>query len=297
MLNDPFNEIQRLRFALDHVSAYVYIKDRESRYLYANQMTLELFGCSEESLIGRGDDDFFPPDTVNRLREVDLRVLGGEKTQEEIVVSDANGNKRVYWEVKSPIYEDVACQVAIGLLGISTDITERKRLEEQLQKAALYDVLTGLPNRRLLLDRLEQAILDSKRLNRHGAILFIDLDNFKHLNDTHGHEAGDQFLIEVAHRLRVLVREIDTIARLGGDEFIVLLEQLNSDAVQALNESEKIAEKVRMSLSREYSLNNIKYSGSASLGISLFIADRRSVEQILGEADARMYDEKHDKYR
>ncbi len=125
-------ETRRFRKALDEVSAHIYMKDPQSRYIYANRVTLELFGCSAEELVGRDDTHFFPPDTAKRLREVDLRVFAGEQTSEEIDVTSAGSERRVYWEVKTPIYEGSEHKTIWGLLGISTDITERKRAQEAL---------------------------------------------------------------------------------------------------------------------------------------------------------------------
>ena len=124
-------ETQRFREALDHVPSYVYMKDTQSRYIYANRMSLKLFGCSAEELVGLDDTHFFPPDTVKRLQEVDSRVFAGEQTFEEIDVADARCERRVYWEIKTPIYTEPERKKIWGLLGISTDITARKQLEEE----------------------------------------------------------------------------------------------------------------------------------------------------------------------
>jgi diguanylate cyclase (GGDEF)-like protein/PAS domain S-box-containing protein len=172
------------------------------------------------------------------------------------------------------------------------DITERKRLEKALRLLAFHDPLTRLPNRRLLLDRLEQAMHASKRQNSHVAVLFLDLDKFKVLNDSHGHDAGDQLLIEVAQRLRRLVREADSVARLGGDEFVVLLEGLGEDSEQAAAYANSIAEKIRAALSADYVLGDVHYRGSCSIGIKLFHGEDRDAEHILREADLAMYEEK-----
>lgn len=128
-------EEERFREALDHLPAYIYMKDPQSRYVYANQHTLELFGCSAEELTGSDDSKFFPPETAKRLRNIDLRVFQGEQTAEEIYVDDPEGGRRVYWEVKTPIYTDPKHKTPWGLLGISTDITESKKTEELLREA------------------------------------------------------------------------------------------------------------------------------------------------------------------
>jgi PAS domain S-box-containing protein len=127
-------EAQRFREALDNVSAYVYIKDLQSRYVYANRPTLELFRCSAEELAGSDDSRFFPPETVSRLREVDLRAFKGEQTAEEIDVAYPAAGRTVYWEIKTPVYSDPERITIWGLLGISTDITERKSLEEERER-------------------------------------------------------------------------------------------------------------------------------------------------------------------
>ena len=134
-LTDALGEAQRFREALDHVPSYVYMKDNQSRYIYANQLTLKLFGCSAEELVGCDDRRFFPPDTVKRLQELDSRVFAGEQTFEEIDVADAGCGRRVYWEVKTPIYAEPERKKIRGLLGISTDITERKLAEEALRES------------------------------------------------------------------------------------------------------------------------------------------------------------------
>ncbi|MGE5457964.1 MAG: PAS domain S-box protein, partial [Methanococcaceae archaeon] len=125
-------ETQRLRIALDYVSAHIYMKDSKFRYIYANQSTLELFGCSAGELINCDDSCFFPPETVAQLRKIDARVLQGEQTTEEIVVKDDSGKQQIFWEIKTPIYADAQNKTILGLLGISTDITSRKKVEEDL---------------------------------------------------------------------------------------------------------------------------------------------------------------------
>jgi diguanylate cyclase (GGDEF)-like protein/PAS domain S-box-containing protein len=172
------------------------------------------------------------------------------------------------------------------------DLTERKLIEEELRHLAFHDPLTRLPNRRLLHDRLMQALRASKRQNSHLAVLFLDLNKFKQLNDTHGHDVGDQVLIEVARRLKQVIRDSDTIARLGGDEFVVVLEGLGAEPEQAADYTASVADKIRDTLRVEYILGSIRYQPSASIGIKLFIGDEGDPDQIVKEADEAMYEAK-----
>jgi diguanylate cyclase (GGDEF)-like protein/PAS domain S-box-containing protein len=175
------------------------------------------------------------------------------------------------------------------LLVQCVDLTERKRLEEELRHIAFHDSLTRLPNRRLLLDRLGQAMRASKRQNSHVAVLYLDLNKFKQLNDAHGHDVGDRLLIEVADRLRQVVRDSDTVARLGGDEFVVLMEGLGEERQPAVEYATFVADKIRGALGTEYIFGDTHYLGSVSVGIKLFIGDEGDPDQILKEADTAMY--------
>ena len=179
--------------------------------------------------------------------------------------------------------------------------TQRKLAEERISALAFFDPLTQLPNRRLLLDRLKQALVACVRSKRHGALMFLDLDHFKNLNDTHGHDAGDQLLMEVARRLVLCVRQGDTVARLGGDEFVIMLEDLDGDLTLAANQAEAVAEKIRISLAEPYQIllglsqenrMTIQHHLTASIGISLFFDQNDKREEILKRADLTMYQAK-----
>lgn len=171
-----------------------------------------------------------------------------------------------------------------------SDISNLKVAESEIHNLAFYDPLTSMPNRRLLLNRLEKACSTSKRSGQHGALLMIDLDHFKTLNDTLGHDVGDHLLIEVANRLGECIREGDTAARLGGDEFIVMLENLGRDAEGAGVQAEIVAEKIRFELARPYMLNgDTEYFRSASVGISLFYGHDKTADVLLKQADIALY--------
>ncbi|MHB8455819.1 MAG: diguanylate cyclase domain-containing protein [Acidiferrobacterales bacterium] len=178
------------------------------------------------------------------------------------------------------------------------DISERKRAEERIRQLAFFDVLTELPNRRMFQDRLERAIAASKRNGRYGALMLLDLDNFKSINDNHGHETGDLLLIEVAQRISHCVRVVDTVARFGGDEFMVMISELDTDKAKSTAQAGIIAEKIRVALSETYFLIRKQGNGSetavehrctASIGVALFIKQETSETELFERADAAMY--------
>jgi diguanylate cyclase (GGDEF)-like protein/PAS domain S-box-containing protein len=172
------------------------------------------------------------------------------------------------------------------------DITQQRLDEEEIRRLAFYDPLTNLPNRRLLIDRVRQAMLNSNRLGRHGALMFLDLDHFKLLNDTLGHDVGDDLLRQVASRLRQCVREGDSVARLGGDEFVVLLENLSPSATEAANHAEVVAHKILELLSQPYYLRGRVHSSTPSIGIVVFLGEQDSMDELLKKADVAMYQAK-----
>jgi len=178
------------------------------------------------------------------------------------------------------------------LLALSRDITKRKQAESEIHSLAFYDALTRLPNRRLLMDRLNQAMASSARNGQYGAILFLDLDNFKTLNDTRGHDIGDLLLVEVARRLQDCVREGDTVARFGGDEFVLILEGLSPKQDEAAAQAETVAEKVRTLINQPYKLNRLVHHSSTSIGINLFFNHLGKVDELFKQADMAMYQAK-----
>ncbi|MBI1906003.1 MAG: nitrate- and nitrite sensing domain-containing protein [Rhodocyclales bacterium] len=173
-----------------------------------------------------------------------------------------------------------------------SDISERKEAEEQIRKLAFYDPLTGLPNRRLLIDRLQRAVLTSDRTGRSGALFFIDLDQFKGLNDTRGHDVGDLLLIEVGKRLQTCLRECDTAARLGGDEFVVMLEDLNPVLNEAMRHARLVGDKILACLNEPYLLVGQIHHSTPSIGATLIRGRRCSATELLKQADVAMYQAK-----
>ncbi len=174
-------------------------------------------------------------------------------------------------------------------IAIVRDISERKKAEEAIQYIAFHDSLTGLPNRRLLTERLQQALLLSARSQTHGAVMFLDLDRFKQLNDTYGHEMGDLLLQEVARRLQNSIRSVDTAARLGGDEFVVLIQDLSSDVHEAQSQAHIVGNKVLASLNQPYDLHGHLHTSTPSIGVALFNNTQRTPNEVIKQADAAMY--------
>jgi diguanylate cyclase (GGDEF)-like protein/PAS domain S-box-containing protein len=178
-------------------------------------------------------------------------------------------------------------------VGTFSEITQNKEAEAKIHSLAYYDPLTSLPNRRLLYDRLGQAMAASDRNMKWGALLFLDLDNFKNLNDTQGHDVGDRLLVETAQRLQANMREGDTVARLGSDEFVVMLEDLSEDTREASVQAKLVGEKVRLALTHPYYLGDNEYHGGASIGIGMFRGLEVTIDELLKRADLAMYQAKN----
>ena len=404
----------RLHTILDSVEAYIYIKDINYRYQYANQRVRDLFGKSMKEIVGQEDAAFFDAPTAAHLRQNDRRVIEhGERvaleeintgiqdavtsayltvklplrdkdgqiyalcgistditehkkiesslrvaaaafeSQEGMLITDANNiilrvnqsftemsgysaqevvgqsphmfssghhdagfyaamwaaiNNHGSWQGEiwdrrksGEIYPKWMTITAVkdsdgvltNYIATHTDITERKNVEGQIRSLAYYDPLTALPNRRLLADRLQQALASSARSGREGALLFIDLDNFKTLNDTLGHDKGDLLLQQVAQRVTLCIREGDTVARLGGDEFVVMLENLSENSSEAASQAKIVGEKMLYAISRPFDLaTGQDYRSSSSIGVTLFDAPSNSSDELMKRADLAMYQAK-----
>jgi len=180
----------------------------------------------------------------------------------------------------------------ITFIGLVRDTTQHQHDMEEIRRLAFYDALTSLPNRRLLMDRLKHAMLSSQRSREHGALMFLDLDHFKLLNDSLGHDVGDELLQQVALRLLSCVRECDSVARLGGDEFVVLLEALSVQPHEAASQAEVVASKILQSLGQPYRLREHDYSSTPSIGVVVFMDQHATIEELLKTADVAMYQAK-----
>lgn len=283
------NERVRLRTLVETIPDLVWLKDPEGVYLACNPMFERFYGKPEGGIVGKTDYDFSPRELADFFREHDRNAIAAGKPtmNEEWLTFAADGYRGLFETIKTPM-RDVDGKL-YGVLGIARDITRRKAAEDEIRHLAFYDSLTELPNRRLLLDRLQHALSTCGRHGRKGALLFIDLDNFKLLNDASGHDKGDLLLREVAQRLRQCCRASDTVARFGGDEFVVLLEGLAERIGEAATLAEHVGEKVLASLSRIYDLAGIEYHTTSSVGVTLFGEGRLSADDLLRQADMAMY--------
>ena len=257
----------------------------DGRCILANDALAELVGTTREVLLER-NFNHIPAWQQSGLLDA-CRAALADQCPRQIEINGATSFGKEFW-----LEARITPRMLNGsehLLIQFMDLTAHKRLEEELLQFAFHDPLTKLPNRRLLWDRLAQSVLRARRLGNHGAVLFIDLDHFKELNDTHGHDVGDLLLVQVAQRLRQHLRQSDTAARLGGDEFVVLLEGLGADAAQAARHAAAVAAEIRAALSGEYRFGDIRYRGGASIGFTLFPGTLNDPGQMIKEADRAMY--------
>lgn len=267
------------------------ITDAEGIILRINQAFTESTGYTAGEVVGqtpkllqsgRHSADFYREmwETINRTGTWQGEVWDRRK----------DGGIYPKWLTISAVKGDNG--VVTHYVGSHIDISERKAAEIKIQHLAFYDQLTDLPNRQLLMDRLQHAMAANDRSYQLGALLFLDIDNFKTLNDTLGHDIGDMLLQQVAQRLTSCVREGDTVARIGGDEFVVVLEVLSEDAQNAADQVDAICEKVMATFRKTYQLGMHEYSCTASIGITLFNGHQRSIEELMKQADIAMYQAK-----
>jgi diguanylate cyclase (GGDEF)-like protein/PAS domain S-box-containing protein len=248
----------RLRAIIENEPECIKIVDSQGRLKQMNPAGLAMIEAdSEGQVLDRPVVDLIAPEYRAAFADMHRRVLAGETVQMEYVVQGLKGGHRWLETHAVPMRENGETVQ----LAVTRDITKRHEAEaertallEEIRQLAFFDALTGLPNRRMLNDRLSQATASSKRSGLYGALMFLDLDNFKPLNDVHGHSVGDLLLVEVAKRLCACVREVDTVARLGGDEFVVMLVELDADKGQSTEQAAHVAEKVRASLAAPYLL-------------------------------------------
>ena len=262
-----------------------FIKDRV--LLRVNQKFEDIFGFDKGEVIGQNTRCLFP--SVESFEELGVKAYGdleqGLVFEGEMQLAKRNGD-RFWCAISSKAITTSRPQD--GTIWLFEDVTKQRENDEKLRKLASLDALTGLPNRAVFHDRLSQAIRKAHRNSGRLAIFFLDLDHFKHINDSLGHNAGDELLCKVADRLRTCIRDDDTVARLGGDEFTIILEDIRSVSFVA-----KVAEKVLNSVMDSYTIAGTEVNISPSIGVSLYPADGRDTDVLIRNADAAMYHAKH----
>lgn len=312
-LADNVGQLKTLVHAIPDV---VWFKDTQERFQFCNARFESYFGATEEQIVGQKASAFVDADRAQMFRMGDQLAIeqGTSYISEEWVTFASDGHKELLEVTKSPVYSEDG--KLLGVLGIGRDVSRRRQLEEQTKDRAFFDGLTKLPNRYLLEDRLKIATNNSKRSLNYCALLFMDLDSFKGLNDQHGHIFGDVVLREAAARLLGCVREVDTVARFGGDEFVVVLNQLHIDLEYSIESARRIAEKMRAALALPYMLSrasvedapeaeranrkerypsdsaDIVYQGGTSIGAVMFLGDEIGQLELFAQADQAMYQAK-----
>lgn len=301
----------RFRLLVENSPMCIHEIDLQGKIISMNKAGLEMMGLkSEDEVRGLPYLDVVSEADKKQIEELLHAAFNGQPGQFEFKAAGAH--YIVYKSCFVPIKNNDG--VVEKLMGISENITQQKihenvllESESYFRQLADYDALTKLPNRRLLNDRLGQSMVAGKRSGRYGAVLFLDLDNFKPLNDQYGHTVGDMLLVEVARRINGCVREIDTVSRFGGDEFIIMLVELDTNKASAQKIAANIADKIRLKVAEAYRLIykqvdtveiireiKIEYQCSSSIGIVMFMGHENSAEDILKWADMAMYQAKAD---
>lgn len=281
------------RAFLDSTPDSVYVKDRQARIRRASRSMARNLGYVEpDDLIGKSDVDLFGTEFGERTRIEDLRVMDTDEPISGLIESRPLPDGRVNWThtSKLPLHDEAGR--VVGLLGVTREINDLKQAEMSLHYLATHDPLTSLPNRYLMMDRLGHVLARAKRDRQPFAVLFLDIDDFKTINDTAGHDAGDQVLRSVAERLVAGIRASDTVARLGGDEFVLVLEETERDGAC------HVADKVRAAVAAPIRRRRSSLTATCSIGISLYPDNAADAQALITAADYAMYlAKKHGKDR
>ncbi|MEZ5646356.1 MAG: EAL domain-containing protein [Burkholderiaceae bacterium] len=264
---------------------------QDAAIVFVNDAFARHTGYARDEVLGRAPQmllDVAP--ALERLRDQGNEHLSRRQARTELLMHRKNGT--MFWVE----LEVVGVQAETGeqshWVAVGRDITQRKAAEDMIRHMALYDPLTDLPNRQLLVERLQRALGQSEHSGQHGALMFIDLDNFKILNDTLGHHVGDELLQKVASRLSRSVRKTDTVARLGGDEFVVMVDDLSTDPAAAAYKARVLAEKVLHMLREPFIIDNHRHFATPSIGVTPFVGMGTDVSELLKQADLAMYQAK-----
>jgi diguanylate cyclase (GGDEF)-like protein/PAS domain S-box-containing protein len=283
-----FDDSLLLNCLMENMADSIYFKDRYCRLIWVSRkMAIDLGFREPSELLGKTDCELFGEEFGQKTMVDDLHVMETGQPIIGMVEDRELPGGGINWTstTKLPI-RDPSGKV-IGLLGITREINELKKAEQDLQHLATHDILTSLPNRYLLLDRMKQSIQRANRDASLFAVLYVDLDGFKTINDRYGHQIGDQALKEIAIRLDANIRRSDTVARMGGDEFVVLLDGINQPENAMM-----VAQKLRAVLREEFEFDETIERVTASIGISLYPANGVRASDLLNAADHAMYSAK-----
>ena len=294
--------VAHYRLLTEGVTDVVWKLDTDFYFTYMSPADERMRGFAASEVVGHHVFELFPPEGVasvmQQLRRRDLAEQDGQR-QDSItfeVQQYCKDGSLVWTEIISNRERDADGNI-VGHHGITRNISERRKAQEQVHQLAFYDTMTRLANRALLTDRMGQAMAAGKRSGCFSALMFLDLDNFKPLNDQHGHRVGDLLLIEVAKRLTVCVRQVDTVARFGGDEFVVMLGELDTDLARSTEQAQVVADKIRVAIANPYVLTVpdegtrtvVEHQCSASIGVVVFSSNGTTQDDALKWADRAMY--------
>ena len=269
--------------AFDYLFDAVVVTDLQGTIIDWNKGSEDLYGYSKDEAIGQCVNILHVPDDSEQITlEVISTVEKVGKWSGEIRMLHKNGDIGWVESMCVPIYD--SNEQMIGALGINRNITDRIKETERLEQLAHYDHLTKVPNRYLLLARLEHLISQSERSKNQFALLFVDLDDFKVINDTKGHVFGDWVLIETASRLKQTIRDSDTVARIGGDEFVLVLENISNR-----NDVSRMIQKISKALNEDFMIENQKVDLRCSVGVAFFPEDGATIDSLFTKADMNMY--------
>jgi diguanylate cyclase (GGDEF)-like protein/PAS domain S-box-containing protein len=291
-MSDLYNNAPCGYYSIDANGVFIRVNDTELKWL----------GCSRDEVIGKMHFSDLLDEAGKKLFQISFPkfIAAGYIQDLEFNINAKNGQSMMVSVSATALKNEQGNLVMTR--SVMHDISERKKLQNQINLMAYYDALTQLPNRRLLLDRLSQELQTIKRGGLYGALIFIDLDNFKPLNDLHGHDSGDFLLREAGRRIKACLREMDTVARIGCDEFVALISQLEGDEANAIAQAGMVAEKIRLALAEPYRIDTlndqkngvtVKYQCFSSIGVAVFAGKTEDIDVILKVADTMMYEAKN----
>jgi diguanylate cyclase (GGDEF)-like protein/PAS domain S-box-containing protein len=279
---------ERFLDVIEASGAYIWELDMQLRYCYLSERVEFIKGYTVKQLLGKQPFDFMVESDINAAINIIEKAIQ-KKTHFTLICQNISAIGEVLWEeIKGQVVLNEQGEV-VKLRGAGMSINQHKQAEAQIIHLEYYDALTCLPNRRLISDHLADKFMAAKQEGKFGALLFLDLDHFKHINDSLGHEIGDELLIQVANRLKGQIHQENRVARLGGDEFVILLGDLSSSLEIAIEMVRQITEKILLSLREPYLLKEHHYHGNGSIGITLFPLPEQNVAIILKQADTALY--------